>query len=100
MSGEGGDFLLDLLLKLVGSVGGAVLALIFQAPKNRAEFVTRAGFSVLAGFLFADVVRAYVKWDDTWQMLLAASAMTAALSWFIMGTIVRVIGAWRPPKGE
>lgn len=100
MSGDGGDFLVDLLLKLVGAFAGAVLALVFQPPKNRAEFVTRAVFSVLSGFLFGDIVRDYFKWPEDWQMLLAAGAVTAALSWFCMGAVVRVIGTWKPPKGE
>ena len=96
MSGDSGDFLQTLILKLLGSVAGAVLALTFQPPKNRAEFVTRTVFSILSGFLFGDVTRGYFQWPATWQMYLASSAFTAALSWAIMGAVVRIIGTWRP----
>jgi hypothetical protein len=94
----GNGFLVDLALKALGSVSGAVLALVFQPPKNRAEFVTRAAFSVISGLIFGDIAREYFKWADTWQMVLAASAATAMLSWFIMGAVVRLIGAWKPKE--
>ncbi len=91
---------LGIVFKVAGSIAGSVLALIFQVPKNRAEFVTRAVFSLLCGILFSDVTRDYFKWAETWQMIIAAGAVTAMLSWFCMGAVVRLIGAWRPPKGE
>lgn len=87
-----------LLAKAGGSIAGTILALVFLPPKSLAEFVTRSVFSLLSGFIFADVVREYFKWIESWQMLLAAGAVTAMLSWFIMGSIVRVIGAWKPKE--
>lgn len=83
-----------LLLKLAGALGGAILALVFQPPKRLSEFVTRSVFSILSGLLFADAVHEYLKWGATWQMDLAAAALTSMLSWFVMGAVVRVVGKW------
>lgn len=88
-----------ILIKGGAALAGAILALVFQAPKTRAEFVTRAVFSILSGLLFGDVVREYFKWAETWQMVVAAGALTSMLSWFIMGAVTRIISKWTPPKG-
>lgn len=87
---------LAIVLKAVGSVAGGVLALVFQPPKNRAELTTRSVFSILSGMLFSDAVKDYLHWPDTWQMFLASAALTAMLSWFVMGAITRIIGKWNP----
>ncbi len=94
-----GVFATAILIKGGAAFAGAVLALTFQPPKTRAEFVTRVVFSILSGLLFGDVVREYFKWAETWQMVTAAGALTAMLSWFIMGAVTRIIGKWNPPKG-
>lgn len=95
-----GDFLVALILKLIGSIAGAILSLVFLPPKNRAEFTTRAVFSVLSGILFGDALRDYMHWLDTPRMNIAAAALLAMLSWFIMGTLIRLIGAWKGPPSD
>lgn len=87
-----------LLLKIAGALAGAILALVFQPPKRMSEFVTRAVFSIMSGVLFGEGVHAFLKWGETWQMDLAAAALTSMLSWFVMAALVRVIGKWNPPK--
>ena len=91
---------LAVALKALGSVAGAVLALIFQPPKTRPEFTTRSIFSIICGLVFSDAVKDYLHWPDTWQMFLAAAALTSMLSWFVMGAVTRIIAKWTPPKGE
>lgn len=83
------------LLKAAGSVLGAVLAFVFQPPKTSSEFWTRIAFSVISGMLFGDPVRLRFAWDETVQMVLAAGALTALLSWFVMGAVVRFIANWK-----
>lgn len=89
---------ISLVLKALGSLSGAVMALVFQPPKTLAEFVTRAVFSILCGLLFGDIVRDHFAWLETWQMVMAAAALTSLLSWFIMGAATRIISKWTPPK--
>lgn len=85
-----------ILIKFLAGLGGAILALSFQPPKTIAEFVTRTVFSVLSGMLFAGQVRDYLKWPITMETDIAAGALTALLSWWIMGAVVRIAGAWSP----
>ncbi len=87
-----------LLAKMVGALSGAFLALVFQPPKTKPEFFTRAVFSVVAGFLFSSPVAQYLKWEPTLETELASGALTALLAWWIMGAVVRIVGSWRPPK--
>lgn len=85
-----------LAIKLLAAMSGAVLALIFQPPKTRSEFWTRAAFSIIAGVVFASQVRDYFKWPSTFETDLASGSITALLSWWIMGAVVRIVGAWSP----
>lgn len=89
---------LALIAKAGGAFLGTVLALVFLVPKTRAEFWTRSTFSLISGTIFADTVRDRLAWPETIDRLIASGAGTAALSWFLMGMIVRVIGAWKPKE--
>lgn len=83
-------------IKVGGAVIGAALALIYAQPKTLAEFVTRSAFSVVAGFLFSDPLRDWLKWPITINYELASAALAAMLSWFVMGAVTRAIDAWKP----
>ncbi len=85
-------------VKLAGAVAGACLALIYLQPKTMAEFVTRSAFSVISGVVFSEGVRDGAKWPSTFNYDLAAAALTAMLSWFVMAMLIRVIDAWKGPK--
>lgn len=85
-------------VKLASAFLGAVMALVFQPPKNRSEFVTRAVFSLIAGVVFSDPARDLLKWADTTQYQVAAAALSAMLSWWLMGAVVRIVGAWKPKE--
>lgn len=87
-------------IKLLGSLAGAVLALVFLPPKTRGEFIRRFSLSLIAGLLFGDGVHDYFKWGDTWRMDMAAAAVTSMLSWFVIGAALRIIGSWKPTKNE
>lgn len=92
------EILAAILVKAVGSFAGAVLALVFQQPKTVAEFFTRASFSIIAGVLFSAPVREYLKWPERLDMELAAAGLVAALSWYLMAAVIRLIGAWKPKE--
>ena len=85
-------------VKLASAFLGAIMALVFQPPKNQAEFITRGLFSLIAGMVFSDPARDWLKWPDTVQYHVAAAALTAMLSWWLMGMLVRIIGAWKPKE--
>lgn len=90
---------LAVLIRAVGAVIGAGLALVFLPPKNRAEFWTRGVFSVICGTVGGYPVQVnYLHWPDDLQMLLAAATLVSALSWFCMGAVVRIIGMWKPKE--
>ena len=84
-------------IRTAGAVCGAVLALVFQPPVDMKELRRRSFFSTGSGFLFGDLIRTeYLHWPGTWEMWLAASAITAMASWWVFGTILKVISAWKP----
>lgn len=90
--------MLAILIRVVGSLTGAFLALVFQPPKVTSELVTRGLFSLICGFVFSPPLRDYLKWAPSTEIDLAAAALTAMLSWWLMSTVVRIVGAWKPPK--
>lgn len=85
-----------ILLKLLGSVAGAVLALVFLLPRTRREGLRRFGGSVVAGVIFAPVVMHYGAWSATPDNVVAASGAAAFGSWWVMGALVRIAGKWTP----
>lgn len=87
-------------IKFAAAFCGAVLALVFQPPKTRAEFYTRAAFSLISGMIFAGQVREYLKWPISLDTDIASGALTALLSWWIMGALVRIIDAWKGPAAK
>jgi len=87
-----------LAIKMGSAVAGATLALVFQPPKNRSEFVTRAIFSIISGMAFSTPVRDWLHWQATVEHDIAAAVLTAMLSWFLMTAIVRIIGTWKPKE--
>ena len=89
------ELAMAIAIKLAASACGAVLALIFQPPKTKPEFYTRASFSIIFGVVFASQAREYLKWPINFETDFASGAMTALLSWWVMGAVVRVIGAWK-----
>jgi hypothetical protein len=90
------DDLMVAAAKVAGSFFGSLLALIYQPPKNWPEFWTRATFSLLSGALFAGPMREFLKWSETIEMYVAAAALVAALSWWAMAALVRIISIWKP----
>ncbi len=89
------DDLTVLIAKSVGSFFGTLLALVYQQPKTKAEFVTRSVFSIISGVLFAPPMREFLKWGETVEMWVAAAALVAAVSWWAMAMIVKVIGSFK-----
>lgn len=93
------DELTAVAIKALGSLGGAVLALVFQPPKDTRDFIIRACFAFLCGLFFGDPVRQqYLHWPETWQMWVASAAIVALASWWIWGAAIRIIGAYKGPK--
>lgn len=93
------DELATIAVKALGSLGGAVLALVFQPPKDTRDFIIRSVFAFLCGVLFGDPVRQqYLNWPETWQMWVASAAIVALGSWWAWGAAIRIIGAYKGPK--
>lgn len=79
-----------------GAFFGSLLALIYQPPKTQSEFWTRSVFSLISGGLFGAPLREFLKWADRIEMHAAAAALAAALSWWLMAAMVRIISIWKP----
>lgn len=90
------DDLIVMVAKAAGAFFGSLLALIYQPPKNRSEFWTRSIFSLISGALFGSPLREFLKWADRIEMHVAAAALAAALSWWLMAALVRIISIWKP----
>lgn len=88
--------LIVMAAKAAGAFFGTLLALIYQPPKNWPEFWTRSAFSLLSGALFGAPMREFLKWPERLEMHVAAAALVAALSWWAMAALVRIISIWKP----
>jgi len=82
--------------KVTGSVGGAMLALLFQPPKTINEGKRRAAISLLAGLTTGELLRQFYNLPPNFEMWMASAAIVSAGSWWIIGAAIRVLGAWKP----
>ena len=90
------DVTTELILKLVGSLAGAALALVFVPPRTRQGFARRLIAALICGTIFANYVRSWAAFDNDGEGLLAASCLTAYASWWCMGTLKRITETWQP----
>lgn len=87
-----------MMLKVIGALSGAALALLVKPAKTRAEFFTRLGCSILAGVLFSTPVRERIGWPPTEEHVIASATIAAFCAWWIMAAAVRVIEKWDGSK--
>jgi hypothetical protein len=86
------------IAKLAGAFAGSVLALIFIPPKTLAGFFRRAVASLITGPIFSPITHAQFGWADTFEHHLAAAALTAFLSWWLLGLVVQLAKKWLTDK--
>jgi hypothetical protein len=91
------EIVTGLVLKMIGSVCGTILALVFSPPRNRREFRRRASFSLIAGVALTPVATYFLPIGNDPESLVATACGTAFVSWWVAGTLRRVIAAWNPP---
>lgn len=84
-----------LVLKLIGATAGAVLALVFVPPRTRRGFVRRLSAALIFGVVFAAPVRMWAGFSDDAEGMIAAACLTGFVSWWIMGSAVRLARAWQ-----
>lgn len=90
------EILGSLILKLIGSMVGSVLALIFAPPRNMRDFRRRGSFSLISGVFMTPVVRHFVETSNDPETVVAVAAITAFASWWAAGTFLRIVraGKW------
>lgn len=65
---------------VIGALCGTICALIWLAPKSRWDFASRFAFSIIAGTIFAPILRNFVGWPG-WEGLIGAGWLSAFLAW-------------------
>lgn len=66
-------------IKLTGAKIGALASFALMPPKNIRDALSRASFSIGAGYFFASDVQSYFGMEG----LRSAAILTALLSWFV-----------------
>lgn len=87
-----------LAFKFLGAASGAALALVFSPPRTFPGFVRRLLAAMIFGTVFSGYARGYLGFSQDGEGIVAASCLTAFVSWAAMGTITRIVKAWNPPK--
>ena len=76
------------LAKVAGVLAGAVLALVFVPPKTIHGFFQRLTIALVVGAVGSETLRVnYLGWPDSWDNIIAAHAITAFSSWWILGIL-------------
>ena len=91
---------LGLTAKLVGSLAGALLSILFIEPKNLRDGAKRFFGSLIAGPLISAFVLHQTAWPPTWEFVALASCIAAFLSYPVLKTGYRVAQAWVEKRAE
>lgn len=82
--------------KALGVAGGTIASLAMMPPKTIWDLITRSFVSIWSGMTFAAQTQEYLSWVKTDPDLMASGAITAYLSWWALGAIMRWAKAWMP----
>ncbi len=91
------DEIADIGIKISGAFIGAILALVFVAPRSRWGFVRRFTAAMLFGPTFGPYVQAKLGFGDG---AFAASCLAAIVSWSLLGAFKRAADAWSNKQGQ
>lgn len=87
----------DLLFRLIGAVGGTIIALALMEPRSWKDLIQRTLVCLVSGILCVELVSEYVLGWTAEPLppgkVIAASCLTAAGSWWIAHAIIRIINA-------
>ena len=96
------DVLASILLKSVGSVIGAVLAILFKWPKTTKDFILRVWFSLLSGVALTPIailiMQQFVPIPRDAETIVAVSTITAFASWTCAGVLLKATDRWGATK--
>ncbi len=84
------ELIAGLLIKSIGAVSGAILALLRFPPKNRGEAYRRAVSSIIAGLIAGSVVAGKLGLGPDPEATLFSAALTAFVSWPILGVLEKL----------
>lgn len=78
--------------RVLGSVAGAVLPLLYVRPINIRDAIARFTFAVIVGYAFYFLAIDFFGWPETPRRIMAGAILAGAISWFMAGAIiVRVV---------
>lgn len=89
--------LAQMLIRVSGSMAGSMFALVYEPPRSRLGLYRRVVVSIPSGVIFADWARETLKMAETWFNICASATIAAMISWFAIGTLIRLAKAWKPP---
>ncbi len=100
MIDEGG-YLDILAMRLVGGVGGSLIAIVIVQPNTIAGLFKRLVVSLSSATMLTPVLVEYLDWDDTPDSVIAAACIVAAVAWWVWHSLIRAAQAgWLPGVGK
>lgn len=85
-----------LAYSIVGTIGGAAIALALLQPDTPAGFAKRSLVSVASGMMLTPAVLSYFELAATRDNLIAGSCVVSAVAWWCWHGVIRAVQAWSP----
>lgn len=74
--------------RVLGSVAGAVLPLLYIRPLNIRDAIARFAFAAIVGYAFYFVAIDFFAWPETPRRVMAGAIIAGTVSWFIVGALI------------
>jgi len=96
---DDGGYLDILLMRLLGGLGGSLIAIVIVQPETIAGLFKRLLVSLSSSTMLTPILTDYLDWDDDADSVIAASCIVAAVAWWVWHSLIRAAQAgyfpWR-----
>lgn len=87
----GPEILTAIVSKAIGSVAGAIAALVYLPPRSWRDFLSRLVIGIMGGMILEPYVRSWLEMNADFEGRLAGAFIAAVCSWQAMGLVNRMV---------
>jgi len=94
-------YLAILALRLIGGLGGSLIAIVVVQPDTPFGLLKRLSASLLSAGFLTPKLAGYLGWGDDPDSVMAAACIVSAIAWWVWHSLIRLFqSGWLPGVGK